>query len=123
MGVENKDPFTAVDLARLEADTGPSTGMRGGEPSSLGSHCPGAFVILLTAVIQARACWCRLQEACLGWTRIGRSSKQWPSSSSSTQTRTCPITLIRLPVAATGLGPPLLEDAICRPACLGLRAG
>lgn len=121
-GVKSKDIFTAVALARLGADTGPPTGAWGGEPSSLGSHCSGAFVILPIAVIQARACWCRLQEACLGWTRIGRSSKQWPSSSSSTQLGLVPSHSLGCKLQQQGWDP-TLGRCHHHPACLGLRAG
>lgn len=64
-----------------------------------------------------------LQEACLGWMRSWRSPVPWPSSSSSTGTKTCPITLVRLEVAGTGLALHSWKDPVCHVACLGLRAG
>lgn len=117
-GSKKQGPFHGCGSCRGRgggADTGPS-GRFGGECLSVrAATILGAF-IMLTAALQARACWCPPPGSLPGRIRSERGPEQWPSSSSSTLTRTCPVTLISLEVAGTGLGHPLLEDPICHPA-------
>lgn len=119
--MRNRDPLTAVDLARVGADTGLSIGRMDGE------ECLPAWavtvlgaLIVLSAVIQSRACWRPPPGSPPGL------NQKWEDTRSTgllPHQAPRPALVLRLEVAGTGLSPQLLEDLICHPAFLGLRAG
>ena len=121
-GARNRDHFTAVGLAGWEQREG-LLGEMGGAPSSLGRRVLGALIVL-TAAIQARVCWCLPPGSPPGQTQ------KWEEPKAAGLLQQAPglglrlVTLLRLEVAGTELGPLLWEDPICHLASgPGLRAG